>query len=82
MCQLCDKLKTISTKHPIQFTCYWGDNNHNSSITSDLSKCTVEILDECGRPEISLPITRCPCCGKPIVFEQCETFEDITKREG
>ena len=44
MCEFCDKLNTISTKHPIQITCHWADNNHNSSITSDLSKCTIEIL--------------------------------------
>jgi hypothetical protein len=83
MCEFCDKLNTISTKHPIQFTCHWADNNHTSSITSDLTKCTVEILDDSGRPEMSFPITRCPVCGDPIVpLEQCKTFEDVVKREG
>ena len=27
MCILCDRLKTINTKHPIGIECYWNDNN-------------------------------------------------------
>lgn len=83
MCQFCDKLKTVSTKHPIQFTCHWAENSHTCSITSDLSKCTIEILDDCGRPEMSFPITRCPVCGDPIVLpEPCLTFDDVVNRDG
>ena len=60
MCVICDKLKEISTKKPIQITCYWGDNNRNCCITSDLSKCSIEILGDDGRTLVSMPITRCP----------------------
>ena len=83
MCEFCDKLKNVSTKHPIQITCHWADNNHNSSITSDLSKCTIEIMSDDGHQEISFPFLRCPVCGEPIVKpEPCKTFEDVVKREG
>lgn len=27
MCEFCDKLNTVSKKHPVQITCYWADNN-------------------------------------------------------
>ena len=83
MCEFCDKLNTITTKHPIQITCHWADNNHNSSITSDLSKCTIEIMSDDGHQEISFPFRCCPVCGEPIVPpEPCKTFEDVVKREG
>lgn len=29
MCEICDKLKEVSTKQPIQITCYWGENNRD-----------------------------------------------------
>ena len=67
MCEFCDRLNTISTKHPVQITCHWADNNKTSSITSDLSKCTIEILDNCGDKEISFSFNCCPVCGDPIV---------------
>lgn len=83
MCEICDKLNTISTKHPIQITCHWAHNNRNSSITSDLTKCTIEIMSDDGHQEISLPFRYCPACGKPLVNpEPCKTFEDVVKREG
>lgn len=77
MCVICDKLKEISTKQPIQITCYWGDNNRNCCITSDLSKCSIEILGDDGRTIVSMP-----ACGEPIVKEECETFEDVVRRKG
>ena len=83
MCVICDKLKEISTKQPIQITCYWSDKNRNCCITSDLSKCSIEILGDDGSPLVSMPITHCPACGEPIVKpEECKTFEDVVKREG
>lgn len=83
MCVICDKLKEISTKQPIQITCYWGDNNRNCCITSDLSKCSIEILGDDGRSIVSMPIICCPACGEPIVKpEECKTFEDVVRREG
>lgn len=83
MCEICDKLHTVSTKHPIQITCHWADNNHNSSITSDLTKCTIEIMSDDGHQEISVPFLCCPHCGQPLKKpEPCKTFEDVVKREG
>ena len=55
MCVICDKLKEIFTKRPIQITCYLGDNNRNCCITSDLSKCSIEFLGDDGRTIVSIP---------------------------
>lgn len=83
MCVICDKLKEISYKQPIQITCYWTDKNRNCCITSDLSKCSIEILGDDGRTLVSMPFTRCPACGEPIVpQEQCKTNEDSVKKDG
>ena len=63
MCKVCEHL--ASTKSPIQVTCYWKENNRNSGITTDLSKCTIGIMDERGHVE-EIPIVRCPVCGEPL----------------
>ena len=26
--------------------------------------------------------TNCPCCGDPIVFEKCNSLEEVLQREG
>lgn len=53
------------------------------SITSDLSKCKIEIPHPCGDGSVIVEDWKCcPVCGKPLKVEPCETFEDVTKREG
>lgn len=64
MCKICEHL--TSTKSPIQVTCYWKENNRTSCITANLSKCTIAIMDECGRVAEEIPWTRCPVCGEPL----------------
>lgn len=64
MCKICEHL--TSTKNPIQITCYWKENNCNSGITTNLSKCTIAIMDDSGKISEEIPWTRCPVCGEPL----------------
>jgi len=66
MCKLCDNLKNITKKTPLQFTGYWTDNERTATITCDLLKCSIELYGIDGN-FISIPFTHCPCCGKPLV---------------
>lgn len=62
MCKVCDHI--ASTKSPIQITCFWTETNRNSGITTDLSKCTIAIMDDSGRVAEEIPMIRCPVCGE------------------
>ncbi len=64
MCKICEHL--TSTKNPIQITCYWKENNRNSGITTNLSKCTIAIMDDSGKISEEIPWARCPVCGEPL----------------
>lgn len=83
MCILCDRLKTVNTKNPIGIRCYWTDANSTGAITSDLTKCKIEIPHPCGDGSVIVEDWKCcPVCGEPLKVEPCTTYEDVTKREG
>ena len=85
MCIVCDFIKKgkTSTKNPLGIRCYWTDMNSPGAITSDLTKCEIEVPHPCGDGSVILvPVTNCPCCGDPIVFEKCNTLEEVLQREG
>jgi len=81
MCKLCDNLKNITKKTPLQFTGYWTDNERTATITCDLLKCSIELYDNDGN-FISMPFTHCPCCGEPLVNEKITDYNETIMREG
>ena len=71
MCIVCDFIKKgkTSTKNPLGIR--------------DLTKCQIEVPHPCGDGSVILvPVTNCPCCGDPIVFEKCNSLEEVLQREG
>lgn len=80
MCKICEHLAT--TRSPIQITAQWTANQHSSTITTDLKKCQIGILNEETDEYEMVEWKICPVCGRPLNIEPCVTAEDIKRREG
>lgn len=69
MCKVCEH--KISRKSPITIRGYWTDTNRSSTITSDLTKCTIAVPDDTGFVDEELPWLFCPHCGNKLsIIEQ------------